>query len=114
MTNTKVHVRAAELAATVAVDLSKIVGGTEVTDPLTVRTFHSHAADGFSNKVAVKDVMWSTTTTAGPTIIFVLENGQEFEAEVRPSTRALREARLAVEAATLAAQRAQDNAKNGS
>ena len=44
----------------------------------------------------------------------LMTNSQEFEAEVKPSSKALREARLAVEAATLAAQRAQDNAKNGS
>ncbi len=114
MTNTEVHVRASELAATVAVDISKIVEGTEVTDPFTTRTFWSTDSHGFANHVQVKDVMWSATTTGGPTIIFVLENGQEFEAEVKPSSKALREARLAVEAATLAAQRAQDNAKNGS
>lgn len=106
MTNTEVHVRAGELAASVAVDAGKAA--------MVVRTHFSQDAEGFSHKVAVTDVMWSGTTTGGPMLIFVLENGQEFEAEVKPSSKALREARLAVEAATLAAQRAQDNAKNGS
>lgn len=101
MEENSVHVRASEVAASVAVDGMKAA--------MVVRTHHSLGSDGFSNKVRVTDVMWTGGTN--PTIVFVLENGQEFEAEVRPSSVAMREARTVVDCAVQVAERAQDAAK---
>ena len=115
MGNNEVHVRASEIAATAAVALGKIVdngkpGAAKVRlEGVEVMTHHSHGDDGFANRVKVKDVMWSGGSL--PTIVFVLENGQEFEAEVRPSSKAIREAKSALDCATQVAERAQDAIK---
>jgi hypothetical protein len=105
MENNEVHVRSSEVAAEVAVKLGKLADATGVK----IRTFHSVDEQGFGNQVAVTDVMWSGGTH--PTIVIVLANGQEFEAEVRPSSKAIREARTALDCATQVAERAQDAAK---
>lgn len=115
MENKEVHVRASEVAATAAVALGKIVdnGKPEAArvrlEGVTVMTHHSQGSDGFANRVEVTDVMWSGGSL--PTIVFVLANGQEFEAEVRPSSKAIREAKVALDCATQVAERAQDAAK---
>ena len=97
-----VHVRPAEVAAQLAVDLTKGV--------ISVRTFHSRDDKGFSLKVPVVDAMWTTADVAPPTVVVVLDNGQEFEMEVRYSSPEMRAARLAVEHPAGKAERAQNEA----
>jgi hypothetical protein len=99
----KVHVRASELVAQLAISLP--------TDgSLKVMTFHSHGADGFSNRVSVKDTAWTTADVSAPTLVIKLANGQEFELECRHSSHELRTARLAVEHPVSRREREQDEA----
>lgn len=98
----QVHIRVGELASSVAVAANKLAEAGK----LDVRTYWSHGADGMSNRVAVKEVMWTAGTV--PTLVFVLENGQEFEAIVQPSNRAIRDARNVLDAVTQRAELDQD------
>jgi hypothetical protein len=88
-TNNTPHVRASELASSVAVAANKLAEAGKVE----AMTYWTHDADGFANRVPVTEVMWDTTNHHGSRLVFVLANGQEFEAEVVPSSKALREAR---------------------
>ena len=103
MGNNEVHVRAAEVAAQLAVSIPN--DGT-----VQVRTFHSADGQGIGHRVPVVKTSWTATDVSAPTLVVKLANGQEFELEVRHSSHDMRLARMAVEHPASAAERAQDEA----
>src|SRR5690242_5153872 len=87
--DTPVHVRPSELAASMSVAANKLAEAGK----LLARTHWTTDDHGFSNKVEVTEVMWDPSNHHGCRLVFVLANGQEFEAEIVPSSKELRAAR---------------------
>jgi hypothetical protein len=110
MTTNQPHIRTSEMAATLAVDISKAVHGETSATPWTCTSWHATDDRGFGVKAAITDAAW--TSGERSTVVITLDNGQEFELEVRPSSPELREAARELEYARQRAERAQDKARN--